>query len=242
MSKLLALLLLVPLAAAADEGGRLDRAPIDPHDVVSLQSGARTFVNYCLNCHSASSMRYNRLEDIGLTELQIKDNLMFAADKVGETMAVAMRPKDAKGWFGVAPPDLTVIARARGADWLYTYLRTFYRDPSRPTGWNNVAFPNVGMPHVLYQLQGVQVLKVEQAKNAHGEVEETRSLVLEQPGALSRADYDALVRDLVNYLAYMGEPARNQRVRIGIFTVLFLGLLLLPFAWLMKRAYWKDVH
>ncbi|HTP95408.1 MAG TPA: cytochrome c1 [Burkholderiales bacterium] len=242
MSKLLALLLLAPLAAAADEGGRLDRAPIDPHDVVSLQSGARTFVNYCLNCHSASSMRYNRLEDIGLTELQIKDNLMFAADKVGETMAVAMRPKDAKGWFGVAPPDLTVIARARGADWLYTYLRTFYRDPSRPTGWNNVAFPNVGMPHVLYQLQGVQVLKVEQAKNAHGEVEETRSLVLEQPGALSRADYDALVRDLVNYLAYMGEPARNQRVRIGIFTVLFLGLLLLPFAWLMKRAYWKDVH
>lgn len=247
MKKLLLALALVPVLAvfsaqASEDGYRLDHAPIDPKDLLSLQSGARTFVNYCLNCHSASSMRYNRLEDIGLTELQIKDNLMFAADKVGETMAVAMRPKDAKGWFGVAPPDLTVIARARGADWLYTYLRTFYRDPSRPTGWNNVAFPNVGMPHVLYQLQGVQVLKVEQAKNAHGEVEETRSLVLEQPGALSRADYDALVRDLVNYLAYMGEPARNQRVRIGIFTVLFLGLLLLPFAWLMKRAYWKDVH
>src|SRR5262245_40984687 len=133
-------------AAASSEGIRLDSAPIDARDPASLQRGAQVFVNYCLNCHSAEAMRYNRLTDLGLTEKQIEDNLLLATDKIGETMTVAMRRKDAKGWFGVRPPDLSVIARARGADWLYTYLRTFYRDDTRDTGWNNLTFPNVGMP------------------------------------------------------------------------------------------------
>jgi ubiquinol-cytochrome c reductase cytochrome c1 subunit len=241
MRTVLLLLLLAPLAVGASEGPKLDRASVDSRDTASLQRGAKVFVNYCLNCHSASYMRYNRLQDLGLTTAQIKDNLMFAADKVGEQMTVAMRPKDAKEWFGVAPPDLTVIARSRGADWLYTYLRSFYRDASRPSGWNNLVYQDVAMPHVLYQLQGVQALKVETAKDAHGGHAEVRSLALDQPGTLSRLDYDALVGDLVNYLVYMGEPARAERVRIGIITLLFLGLLLL-FAWLMKKEYWKDVH
>src|SRR6185436_10312615 len=143
---------------------KLDRAPIDPNDHASLQRGARTFVNYCLNCHSAGYMRYNRLEDLGLTEAQIRDNLVLTGVKVGDLMKVAMDPVQAKEWFGTAPPDLTVIARSRsshdgpGSDWLYTYLRSFYRDDARPTGWNNVIYPNVAMPHVMWQLQGVQVL------------------------------------------------------------------------------------
>ncbi len=231
------LILLIPLAAAANEE-KLDRAPIDPQDAVSIQRGAQVFVNYCLNCHSAEAMRYNRLEELGLTEQQIKDNLMFATDKVGDTMTVAIRRGDAKTWFGVAPPDLSVIARARGADWLYTYLRTFYRDAGRETGWNNLTFPNVGMPHVLYELQGEQVLK------AHaGQEGETRApaLVLDTPGKLSPRDYDKLAADLVNYLVFMSEPARETRIRIGYAVLIFLGVLFVP-VYLLKKEYWKDVH
>jgi ubiquinol-cytochrome c reductase cytochrome c1 subunit len=242
MKKLLAALLLAPaLALASSAGFKLDRPPIDGSDVPSLQRGAQVFVNYCLNCHSASYMRYNRLTDLGLSETQIKDNLMFAADKVGETMTVAMRTQDAKAWFGAPPPDLTVIGRSRGADWLYTYLRTFYRDPERPTGWNNLAFPSVGMPHVLYQLQGIQGLKVETTTDAHGHEHETRSLVLESRGTLTPNQYDQLVADLVNYLVYMGEPSGNSRVQIGIYVLLFLIVFILV-TWLLKRAYWNEVH
>lgn len=242
MKKLLAALLLLPaLAFANAEGPKLDTAPVDLTNTPSLQRGAQVFVNYCLNCHSASYMRYNRLKDLGLSEQQIKDNLMFAAEKVGETMGVAMRPKDAAGWFGAAPPDLTVIARSRGADWLYTYLRTFYRDAERPTGWNNLVFPSVGMPHVLYQLQGMQTLKVEHVTDAHGHHGETKTFVLDKPGSLDKVQYDQLVGDLVNYLVYMGEPAANTRVQIGLYVIMFLLVLVLV-SWLLKSAYWKDVH
>jgi len=229
------------LALASSGGVKLDRAPIDPGNIPSLQRGAQVFVNYCLNCHSASYMRYNRLTDLALSEQQIKDNLMLAAEKVGETMNVAMRTKDAKVWFGVPPPDLTVIGRSRGADWLYTYLRTFYRDDSRPTGWNNLAFPSVGMPHVLYQMQGMQTLKVETTTDAHGHKHEERKLVLASPGSMTPLQFDELTADLVNYLVYMGEPTDNKRLQIGVYVMIFLVLFIF-ITWLLKRAYWKDVH
>jgi ubiquinol-cytochrome c reductase cytochrome c1 subunit len=242
MRTLLAALLLAPaLALAASAGIRLDRAPIDLNDNPSLQRGAQIFVNYCLSCHSANYMRYNRLQDLGLTEQQIKDNLMFAAEKVGDTMTIAMRVKDGADWFGAAPPDLTVIARSRGADWLYTFMRTFYQDPARSTGWNNLAFPSVGMPHVLYELQGTQVLNVEHATDARGQHVESRTLALATPGKMDKIQYDQLVGDLVNYLVYMGEPSAKSRVQIGLYVMIFLLILILV-TWLLKRAYWKELH
>jgi ubiquinol-cytochrome c reductase cytochrome c1 subunit len=241
MRKPLLAVLALPLAAQAATGQEaLHRARIDVTDAASIQRGARVFVNYCLNCHSAQYMRYNRLTDIGLTEQQIRDNLMFTAQKVGDTMTVAIPRGAAKDWFGVAPPDLSVIARARGADWLYTYLRSYYRDDSTATGWNNLLFPNVGMPHVLWELQGRQVLKVVQQPGPHGEAHKT-SLVLESPGALSPREYDALAADLVNYLVFMGEPGRVRRVQTGYVVLIALGVLFV-FVYLLKREYWKDVH
>ena len=241
MRRLLIALLFAPLTAVAAGGEvALDRAQIDTGDAVSIQRGARTFVNYCLNCHQAAYMRYNRLHDVGLTEQQIKDNLLLTGAKVGDTMKASISAKDAKQWFGVAPPDLSVTARSRGADWLYTYLRTYYRDPARNTGWNNLAFPNVGMPHVLWELQGSQRLETE-SHEVGGHTVEHKKLVLDQPGALSPAEYDRLVLDLVNYMVFMGEPVRTQRVQIGIAVLFFLSILLL-LTWLLKREYWKDVH
>lgn len=236
IKKLLLLVLAAPAAAMASSGVHLDKAPYDLNDKASLQRGAKTFVNYCLNCHSASYMRYNRLQDIGLSDDQIKENLLFAAEKVGQTMDVAMNKKDAKEFFGATPPDLTVIARSRGADWLYTYLRGFYRDDSRPTGWNNAVFDKVGMPHVLYGLQGEQEMHVEK----HGE-HETKHLVLTKPGALTAPEYDAMASDLVNYLVYMGEPAQQTRMKLGVFVLLFLGILFIV-AYYLKKEYWKDIH
>ncbi|OGA10955.1 MAG: cytochrome C [Betaproteobacteria bacterium RIFCSPLOWO2_02_64_14] len=244
---MLAVLLFAPLVAlAAGDGVKLDRAPINEHDVISLQRGARHFVNYCLNCHGAGYMRYNRLKDIGLTEQQILDNLIFTGVKVGDLMKTAMDPKDAKEWFGTAPPDLTVTARSRashagsGADWLYTYLRGFYRDPSRPSGWNNVVYTNVAMPHVLWELQGEQVLKTETAA-APGHPVEVQKLELVRQGTLTPPEYDRLVADLVNYLDYMAEPARADRKLIGIYVLAFLAFMWV-LAYLLKKEYWKDVH
>ena len=248
MKKLLIALLFVPLAGllgaqsatASEAGYRLDRAPIDSNDVVSLQSGARTFVNYCLNCHGAQFMRYNRLGDIGLTDTQIKDNLLFASDKVGETMKVSMTPKDAKAWFGVQPPDLTVIARSRGSDWLYTYLRTFYRDPKAASGWNNAVFPNVGMPHALWTLQGERGLEMVHAKaGSHDPAEYKWSRI--SAGTQNATQYDTTVRDLVNYLVWMGEPSANARKKIGVVVLYFLGVLFV-LAYAMKSQFWKDIH
>lgn len=241
MKKLLLALLFAPLAALAAGGGyRLDTAPINPNDLVSLQSGARTFVNYCMNCHGAQYMRYNRLTDIGLTEAQIRDNFIFTGDKVGDTMKVAMTAKDGKAWFGAPPPDLSVIGRSRGADWLYTYLRTFYRDPKTATGWNNAVFPQVAMPHALWTLQGERAMEVvtEKDKSGHETVSYKWTQVSE--GSLNQVQYDVLVRDLVNFLAYVGEPAAGKRKSIGIVVLFVLGVLFI-FAYALKKAYWKDV-
>ena len=241
MKKLLISLLFAPLACwAAEEGYRLDPAPIDQRDLTSLQAGARTFANYCLSCHSAEYMRYNRLEDLGLTRQEIEDNLMFASDKIGETMTVAMTPEDGKKWFGVAPPDLSVIARYRGADWLYTYLRTFYRDPKTTSGWNNAVFPNVAMPDVLWTLQGQRALDMVKGERDGHETTEYKWREL-APGLQNQVQYDTTVRDLVNYLVYMGEPAAVESKRIGIVVLFVLGVLFI-FAYLLKKAYWKDVH
>jgi ubiquinol-cytochrome c reductase cytochrome c1 subunit len=251
---LVAAVLAAPMSASAAEGVKLDRMPADvnPNDPVSLQRGAQVYANYCMGCHSLGYMRYNRLKDIGLSEQQIRDNLIFTGAKVGDLMTIGMAPQDARQWFGAPPPDLSVIARSRsshagsGADWLYTYLRGFYRDSSRPTGWNNTAFPNVGMPHALYLLQGEQVLKTEVIqfpRGSKGEVEkfEVQKLMLAKPGAMKPAEYDRLVADLVNYLSYVAEPAKHFRTQLGIYVLLFLSLLFV-LAYALKKEYWKDVH
>lgn len=240
--------LLAPLGAqAAEVSVKLDSPKIDVADFVSLQSGARTFVNYCLNCHSASLVRYNTLERIGLTEQQIKDNLMFTADKIGEPMDVAFTKADAKAMFGVVPPDLSVIARSRGADWLYTYLRGFYRDSNTVTGWNNTVYPNVGMPHVLWKLQGERVQKIEpvlrdgQPVMDHGEPLTRVTYETVTPGSIPPAEYDRTVSDLVAFLVWIGEPHQNSRKQIGVW-VIFALLLLIALTYALKSAYWKDIH
>ncbi len=235
---LLLLLLALPFAAVASEADvHLDKAPVNLSDHESLQRGARVFVNFCLNCHGATSMRYSRLQDIGLTEDQIKANLLFSAEKPGELMKVGMTRADAKLWFGATPPDLSVIARSRGADWLYTYLRGFYRDPSRPTGWNNTVFDKVGMPHVLWSLQG----EMEPVYKKEGEHEVVERLHLVQPGSVTLAEYDAMVGDLVNYLVWMGEPGQLQRKQLGLIVLAFLAIFFIV-AYYLKKEFWKDVH
>lgn len=246
MKKLLSILALAGACIAgapamASEGGfPLEPAPVNTADLSSLQRGAKVFVNYCLNCHGASMMRYNRLKDIGLTDDQIRENLLFTADKVGETMNIAMQPKEAKAFFGAQPPDLSVIARARGDDWLYTYLRTFYRDDSRATGWNNLVFPSVGMPHVLWELQGQRAAKFTEVEE-HGEkVHKFAGFEQLSPGKLSKVEYDQMTADLVGFLDWMAEPAQNHRKRLGVWVLLFLGVFTV-FAWRLNAAYWKDV-
>lgn len=238
LKNFLFLLAAAPVVAfAAGATVHLDKAPVNLSDQDSLQRGARMFVNYCLNCHSAGVMRYSRLQDIGLTEEQIKDNLMFAAEKPGETMKVGMSKTDGKVWFGATPPDLSVIARSRGADWLYTYLRGFYRDETRATGWNNTVFDKVGMPHVMWSLQGemVPVFKKE------GEHEVIERLELAKPGSVTLAEYDAMVGDLVNYLVWMGEPAQVQRKQLGVIVLFFLAIFFVV-AYYLKKQFWKDIH
>jgi ubiquinol-cytochrome c reductase cytochrome c1 subunit len=235
MKTLLAILLLaVPgFASASGANVHLDSAPVNLHDKTSLQRGAQIFVNHCLNCHSAQYMRYARLTDLGLTEAQIKENLLFTTDKVGDPMTTTLAAKDGKEWFGVNPPDLSLVARSRGSDWLYTYMRSFYRDPAAKSGWNNTVFPNVGMPHILWEYQGDQALKV--SGQGPGQ------LVLERPGKLSPADYDRYVGDLVNFLTYVGEPARVKRVQAGIVVMFFLAVFFVV-TLLLKKEYWKDVR
>jgi ubiquinol-cytochrome c reductase cytochrome c1 subunit len=215
--------------------------------MAALQNGAKLFVNYCLNCHSAAFMRYNRLTDIGLTEQQIKDNLLFTSAKVGDTMKAAIDPAQAKEWFGGNPPDLTVIARSRsghggtGADYLYTYLRTYYRDPEKPTGWNNLAFPNVGMPHVLWELQGERQPVVEVRLDHGKEIRTITGFKQVSPGTMTPRQYDEAMGDLVGFLQWMGEPVQNERFRLGVWVLLFLGLFTV-IAWRLNAAYWKDVR
>lgn len=227
--------LVASAAVAAGPSVPLDRAPLNLNDKLSLQRGAQIFVNHCLNCHSATLMRYSRLTDLGLTEAQIRENLLFTTDKVGDPMRSALTAKDGKAWFGVLPPDLSLTARSRGPDWLYTYMRSFYRDPASKTGWNNTAFPNVSMPHVLWEYQGDAVLKAASKPGGAGQ------LVIDRPGRLSPAEYDRYVADLVNYLAFMGEPARTKRVQIGILVIFFLAVFFV-IALFLKKEFWKDVR
>ena len=243
---LIAALGIVTGAHAAEGGIAWDKAPNRTNDLASLQNGAKLFVNYCLGCHSAAFMRYNRLQDIGISEQQIKDNLLFTTDRVGDVMKANLDPRQAKEWFGANPPDLTLVARSRaghggtGADYLYTYLRTYYRDDTKATGWNNLVFPSVGMPHALWELQGDRrpvYTKVEQ----HGhEVDVFKGWELVRPGTMTPLQYDQAVGDLVNYLQWMAEPAQNTRVRVGVWVLLFL-LVALVFVWRLNAAYWKDV-
>ncbi len=248
---LIATLAFVAGARAAEGGVAWDAFPKTRlNDVVALQNGAKLFVNYCLNCHSAEFMRFNRMRDIGLSDAQIKDNLLFTTDKVGDTMKVAIAPKQAKEWFGAVPPDLTVVARSRsaagkgsGADYLYTYLRTYYRDDSKATGWNNLAFPSVGMPNVLWELQGQRVPRYVEEKDAHDPSKTVHRLVgFDQvtPGKLSPQDYDEAVADLVAFMQWMGEPIQQTRVRLGVWVLLFL-LVFTVIAWRLNAAFWRDV-
>jgi ubiquinol-cytochrome c reductase cytochrome c1 subunit len=272
----------VGVAAAVEAGFPLDPFPAEKlNQPAALQNGAKLFVNYCLNCHSASLMRYNRLTDIGLTDDQIRENLLFTADKVGDPMTVAMDPADAKAWFGAVPPDLSVIARARsseagsGSDWLYTYLRSYFRDASRPTGWNNAVFENVGMPHVFWGLQGTRGatlttvkeatdektgeitgfvksvvtfdtngVRTEKTDNLEGEhFHPSRHWELGRPvgGEMSQATFDDNVADLVAYITYMSDPTAKTRTRLGLWVLLFLGVFTLV-AWMLNRAFWKDIR
>jgi ubiquinol-cytochrome c reductase cytochrome c1 subunit len=235
-------------AHAASDGIQWDKAPNKINDMASLQNGAKLFVNYCLNCHSAAFMRYNRLQDIGLSEKQIKENLLFTTDKVGETMKAAIDPKQAKEWFGANPPDLTVIARSRadgakgsGADYLYTYLRTYYRDETKATGWNNLAYPNVAMPHPLWELQGERKPLFNEVVD-HGQKVQVFSGKWEQvkSGSMTPLQYDQAMGDLVGYMQWMAEPAQASRVRVGVWVLLFL-LAFAVVAWRLNASYWKDV-
>ncbi|HSV57542.1 MAG TPA: cytochrome c1 [Variovorax sp.] len=233
--------------AQASEGGIVwDKAPNKTNDMVSLQNGAKLFVNYCLNCHSAAYMRYNRLQDIGISEKQIKENLLFTTDKVGETMQANINARQAKDWFGTVPPDLTLVARSRaghggtGADYLYTYLRTFYRDESKATGWDNLVFPSVAMPNVMWELQGDRRPVYKEVVEHGHKVRVVSGFEQVTPGTMTPLQFDNAVGDLVNYMQWMAEPAQNTRVRVGVWVLLFLSLALV-FVWRLNAAYWKDV-
>jgi ubiquinol-cytochrome c reductase cytochrome c1 subunit len=237
------LLAALPSAAlAAGEGYPLQDSQADVSNLASLQRGARNFVNYCLGCHSAKYMRYSQLaEDLALTEDELRANLMFTGERIYDTMSTAMPAERAREWFGNAPPDLSLIVRSRGSDYVYTFLRSFYEDPSRPTGVNNAVLPGTAMPHVLAELQGVQRPRYEEARGADGQA--TRHLVGLDPGTpgeLPAAAYDSFVRDTVAFLEYVAEPAKARRQALGIWVVLFL-LMFTAFTWFLYKEYWKDV-
>ena len=236
--------LIMSVANAAGGDFPLDSAPNRLNNNASLQNGAKIFVNYCSGCHSAVNLRYNRLRDIGLTDQQIKDNLVLGDQKVGDLMTISMSPKDAKAWFGKVPPDLSVEARARGTDWLYTYFRTYYKDTESPTGWNNLVYPNVGMPHVLWELQGERAAKFEDLKDPKDPTKSTKVFKgFEQlsPGLMKHQEYDDNIADLVSFMSWMAEPTQLQRKRIGVVVLLFLAIFTL-IAWRLNKAYWKDIR
>ena len=252
-------LLFTANSAFAAGGGNenLDKVHIDMGDVASLQNGAKLFVNYCLSCHSAGYARYNRVaEDLDIPLKRLKENLMFTTEKPGDLMKTSMSEKDAKNWFGVTPPDLTLVSRVRKPDWVYTYLRSFYRDESSPSGWNNSLFENVAMPHVMYELQGAPKLLSTPGENpqegsVHKDdnhaVDESKYIAggatfdMSHRGKLSNAQFDSEMRDLTNFLVYLAEPAQMQRKKIGVWTIAFLILFML-LAMVLKKEYWRDVH
>lgn len=247
MKKLIlaSLLLFAPFAvhAAGGHGVELEDAKIDLTDQASLQNGAKYFVNYCMGCHSLKYMRYNRMaEDLGIDEVDLRRNLILTDAKPGDLMENAMRPEDGEKWFGTAVPDLTLVTRWRSPDWLYSYLKSFYEDPSRPYGVNNLVFPDVGMPHVLSGLQGTQKPKFEEHETETGEVEKrVVDVTPAEGGSMAPEEYDAMVRDLTAFLTYAGEPVQVERQRLGIYVLLFLGVFFI-LAYALKKEYWKDVH
>lgn len=238
-----------PASSMAGGGAHveLEKADIDLHNKGSLQRGVKYYVNYCMGCHSLNYSRYNRVaKDLELTDEQVIKNLIFTRDvdgekeKPGALMKNAISQKNSAEWFGAPPPDLSLVARSRGSDWLYSYLKAFYLDPSRPMGVNNTVFPNVGMPHVLWELQGWQEKHC--TKEGEGDhATEHCELKLVKPGQMSPVEYDNMVRDLTNFLTYVAEPARTTRETYGVFALLFLGLFAIV-AYFLKKEYWKDVH
>jgi ubiquinol-cytochrome c reductase cytochrome c1 subunit len=232
--------LLLAGAAAAQEGAGLEPAGTQVENIASLQRGARTFFNYCSGCHSLQYMRYSRIgQDLQLSDAQVLKNFVFTGAKIGDVAMSNMPADDAAKFFGKAPPDLSLEARAKGPDWIYTYLKSFYVDPTRPTGWNNTLFPNVSMPNVLWELQGVQ--KAVYAPAKPGEEPQVERLETASPGKLTPAQYDDTVRDLAAFLQYVGEPAVLQRESMGVWVVLYLAFFTF-LAWLLKHEFWKDVH
>jgi ubiquinol-cytochrome c reductase cytochrome c1 subunit len=232
------------VADASEAGGSLVRpAHNDVANQASLQRGARNVVNYCMGCHSARYVRYTRLaEGLGLSEQQVIENLMFTGERVHDTMRVSMRPEDAARWFGVVPPDLSLIARSRGTDYIYSFLKSFYLDPARPTGVNNMVMPQTAMPHVLWSLQGIQKAVYDGESDAeHNAVHRKfRGFELATKGTMSEQEFDTFVRDTVNFLDYIGEPMQLQRRNLG-WRVLGFLLVFFLFAYLLKKEYWKDV-
>ena len=244
MKKLLIAIVMLASSSAFASGGNihLDHADVDITDQASLQRGAKYFVNYCLNCHSLKYERWQRMLEFDIPEDLLKQNLMPADAKPGDLMTVAMNPDDAANWFGAPPPDLTLEARLRGDDWVYTYLRSFYIDESRPFGVNNIVFDKVGMPHVLWELQGMQKAIFEEHKDKNGHVSQVfKGFEMVKPGKMSAEEYDRMALDLTNFLSYMGDPSKLKRYSLGIKVLLFL-LVFFIFAYLLKKEYWKDVH
>jgi ubiquinol-cytochrome c reductase cytochrome c1 subunit len=228
------------LASAAVEV-EFEQAHNDVGDVASLQRGAKYFVNYCFGCHSAQYVRYNRLgEDLGLSEAQLIENLMFTGERPFDTMSIAMRGEDAARWFGIEPPDLSLIARSRGVDYIYNFLRGFYQDETTATGANNIVLPNTAMPHVLWELQGIRRAVESEEEAAPAGAAAVHALDVVQPGTLSEAEFDQVVRDIVNFLDYIAEPMQLQREALGVRVIAFLLVFLLV-AYLLKREIWKDV-
>ncbi|MFM4679343.1 cytochrome c1 [Aeromonas media] len=238
-----AVLALLPgLVLAAGGGFPLDKAEYDLGDKASLQRGAATFMNYCAGCHSTQYQRYNRVAaDIGIPEELMKENLVFTGAKIGDLMKSAMSEKDAARWFGAPPPDLTLVARVRGADWIYTYLRSFYVDETRPFGVNNAVFPSVGMPHVLEPLQGTPRAEFETHSLDGVEMQQVVSIKSDGNGEMNNEEYDQTVLDLVNFLVYSAEPVQQERERMGFWVLGFIVIFFI-FTVLLKKEFWRDVH
>ena len=240
---ILTLFFMFSVETFATSSSNLSHMKVDLSNQQSLQRGAKIFINYCLSCHSAAYMRYNRMgQDLSISDDVLKENLMFAAEKVGDVMSISMRQEDSINYFGVIPPDLSVIARSRGADWLYTYFKTFYKDDSRPFGVNNLVYKDTAMPHVLWELQGEQhLVSKESIAAVYYDPSYSDFVELVSPGKLTEKEYDRTVRDLVNYLVYMGEPIKLKRTKIGVWVMFYLFVFLL-IAYMLKKEYWKDIH
>lgn len=245
---------LVPFTAMAAEGGvRLDEMSPDLHDKASLQNGMKLYVNYCMGCHSLEYQRFSRAaDDLGIPQELVEENLIFSSDQAyNDQMRIAMHEEDAAQWFGAAPPDLTLEARLRGPDWIYTYLRSFYQDPDRPWGVNNVVFPDVGMPNVLEPLQGKQEMVCSRTEKAglpdakldplSGLYESCHVLQVTEPGSMNAQEFDQAVWDLTNFLAYVGEPSKLHAQSLGPKVLIFLFIFGV-IAYLLKREYWRDIH